>query len=311
MRIYETGKFLNRSEVAFGAIAGLLSLLWPAVAISKSVNIEHGLTALAFALQVGLILLGIYMRIRHQSELFARFLIALGLYLIFVTSVANLIEMRFPVDALRLDPILQASDDFLSYNWSNSIVWLAAWPDVGNTLAIVYSTSLYQLVIVMAVLAFSGAGIPLYRYLATAAVSLFITVTIWMIWPSFGPAISQTIPNESNIEMTIVVDSSYQKEMLRRISEGPSSVPPTTTLGLIAFPSYHTVMMLLVIVYAWRTVAGWPLFLFNIPMLPAILLQGAHYIADVVAGLIVFLFSAWLAKKIVVKPARVKSPERL
>ncbi|MEP0563942.1 MAG: phosphatase PAP2 family protein, partial [Paracoccaceae bacterium] len=242
MKAMAVSKYLNGPERAFGALALFFSVLWPIVAVVKGVAINLELTALALCLQVGLILIGLYFRIRLDSEKVARLAISLGYYLIFVASVANLIEMRFPIDALVLDPILQEIDDAIGYKWSGVLAWLASWPGVGNVLAFIYNTSLLQLAFLMAVLALSGKDRTHYRFLTTAAVSLFLTVAIWMIWPSFGPAISQTIPEDVVGKMTLVVGPEYQTEMLRRVASGATSVPPFTTLGLVAFPSYHTIM---------------------------------------------------------------------
>ena len=294
--------FLNGPERALGALVISVSILWPIIALVKDVRIDLLLTLPAIVLELSLFVVGIYLRVRIKWEAVAKLFIALSFYLTVLRCVSNLISLRLPIDGLWLDYVLQGTDDAIGYSWIGFVEWMSMNPDVANFLAIVYHTSLGQLAVLITFLALRRYDKTLYRFLASAAASLFLTVSIWMIWPSFGPAMVATIPQSFEDSFNMIVNSGFQNQMYRSIEVGVESVPPRTTLGLVAFPSYHTIMTLLVIVYAWSTPLRWPFFLFNLAMWPAILGQGAHYVADVAAGFVVFWIGAWFARAVIKGP---------
>jgi hypothetical protein len=292
-------RFFTGPERTFLLLVIFISFLWPIVAVMKKVEINMVLTAPAIGLEILLILVGVYLRIRLNWEAVAKLFIALSFFMSVLRCVSNLISLRFPLDGLWLDHVLQATDDAIGYSWIGFVEWMSMNPGVANYLALTYHTSLPQLTILITFLALTRRDNTLYRFLTCAAISLFITVSIWMIWPSFGPAINATIPKEFEESFNMIVNSGFQVQMLKNIENGVDSVPPTTTLGLVAFPSFHTIMTLLVIVYAWGTPLRWPFFIFNLAMWPAILGQGAHYVADVVAGFVVFWIGAMCARTVI------------
>jgi membrane-associated phospholipid phosphatase len=68
------------------------------------------------------------------------------------------------------------------------------------------------------------------------------------------------------------------------------------TEGLISMPSYHAIMGTLTVLACWLTPARWPVFAFNVVMLFATVHSGAHYLVDVIAGILLALFAARVVK---------------
>ena len=96
-----------------------------------------------------------------------------------------------------------------------------------------------------------------------------ICIAVYMVLPSIGPADSQHIRATGQIV-----------EALRNGFKGPY-----TYIGIIAFPSFHTVMAILFTVsfrgHRWL-MAGFGLL--NLLMLSAVPFQGDHYLVDMIAG---------------------------
>ena len=182
---------------------------------------------------------------------------------------------------------------------------------VGNTLAFVYNSSLFQIAALMLLLSIKRWDRTLYRFLYAGVISLLLTVSIWAIAPSFGPGLKETIPADAASQFNLIVHDRFQALMNRLILEGPTTIPTTETVGLVAFPSFHTVMSLLVVFYSRKTALFWPVAVLNVLMIPAILGQGAHYVIDVVAGAVVFAIGAWAAAKLIRGPEQWKPVQAL
>ncbi|WP_411053594.1 phosphatase PAP2 family protein, partial [Tritonibacter sp. SIMBA_163] len=72
----------------------------------------------------------------------------------------------------------------------------------------------------------------------------------------------------------------------------------TEISGVIAFPSLHTVMACMVVVFTMGTRVFPLAVILNAPMIPATLAHGGHHLSDIFGGLAVFAASfavaAWL-----------------
>ena len=86
--------------------------------------------------------------------------------------------------------------------------------------------------------------------------------------------------------------------MLALAEQGAPLIHPGMIMGTIAFPSYHTVMMLVVLWYAWNTPAFWPAVLVNLGMVPAILGHVGHHLVDVLAAPLPFALAVLLANRL-------------
>ncbi|TIU39739.1 MAG: hypothetical protein E5W28_04405, partial [Mesorhizobium sp.] len=77
----------------------------------------------------------------------------------------------------------------------------------------------------------------------------------------------------------------HYQELLRLRSGEPFSLLVTRAEGLATFPSYHTVLGILV-VYALRDLPAlaWPVGVLNALMVVSTLPEGGHHLTDVLAG---------------------------
>ena len=94
--------------------------------------------------------------------------------------------------------------------------------------------------------------------------------------------------------MPIAVGPAYGSELVRLSQEGVDALSPRNILGLIGFPSFHTVMACMSVIFLARVrCLAIPAVLLNLLMMPAILVQGGHHLMDVFGGFAVF-FLAYL-----------------
>ena len=132
-----------------------------------------------------------------------------------------------------------------------------------------------------------------------------ITIEVWTLFPSSTPAAFQNIPPNIAASLGLVVSPGQGEWLVQLSREGLKTLAPEYFVGVVGFPSYHTVLAVVSVVYAFKMRFIWlPFLALNTLMLPAILLHGSHNLVDVFGGLAVSAVSVWIAGKIAdAKPA--------
>jgi hypothetical protein len=257
----------------------------------------------------GAIALGLAYRRLQRSEEIAMTAMAAGLFILFTTSASVLYYLLLPVGALRLDPLLLQIDGWLGFSWPDFVNWSATIPGLGWGLGYVYLSSLVQLTLVIMLLGFSGRREHLHQFLLTGLVGTLVTIAIWFAAPSMGPSVLQDIPPDVVERLNLVVGPAYGAELQSLAQNGSEIISPRKVLGLIAFPSFHTVMACMVV---WFAAALRPVFpialLINVAMIPAILIHGGHHLIDVIGGFAVFAVALILARQMLAGERQVRPP---
>lgn len=161
---------------------------WPAVACIAAVKgVAVDWPAFAASIIPSFFLIGLGVALRHGTrDRLALFCTATGTYVAIGGAITLLTYLRFPLTAPTIDPTLIGIDAMLGYHWPSVVDALAAHPMIWQVMAVDYNSALFQMLAVIAALAFSGQFARLHHFMATFALSLFITSTIWWIVPSFG-----------------------------------------------------------------------------------------------------------------------------
>jgi hypothetical protein len=177
-----------------------------------------------------------------------------------------------------IDPSLTAFDEWFGFDWP-------AWADYVHqdlaftvVLRLAYGSLVPQ--IVGSVLWFALARVSRRNdeLLMSAILALILTSLIYAAWPALGPCV-QFGSHGAQPGAT-----AYVADVLHLRHGGVASFTLATMQGVISFPSYHTVLALLLI-YAHR--GQWtfaPVLVVNSLMLLAIPSEGVHNLADMIAG---------------------------
>lgn len=286
---------LSKPEAILVIILLLVVSLCTVISVFKAQPIAWGQFGLGLAPTAGLLAVGVYIRLfKHQPRI-AELAIANALFLGFMGLTTLLIYLRFPIRELSFDLMLIKLDGIVGYSWPEFVEWIATYPEFGRSLRVVYHSSLPQLFVMVGFLALTGRSDTLNKALLAGSFSLLLTTLIWWIAPSVGPSAFFDLPATLEDSVRLVSGEAYA-EILRTLSrDGLEVISPSDIVGTIAFPSYHTVMALLVVWYLRRTLLFIPAVLVNAAMVPAILSHGGHHLIDMVGGIAVFALAAWLA----------------
>ncbi|UGX87522.1 phosphatase PAP2 family protein [Phyllobacterium meliloti] len=286
-------------KICAGIIATLL--VFDAILIPvRGVGVDWINYTLMSAIGLTAIGVGQFYRTMRPEEKIALAATASGLFILFtiVGSVFN--YLLLPVGLRRIDDILTKFDAYLGFSWTDAVIYVASMPALGSLLRWIYASSMPQLILIILILGFSGQRDGLHRFLLTGLIGALISIALWAMFPSSGPAAFEILPASISSTLDMVVGSSYGAELNRLALEGPTFLSPKDALGLIAFPSFHTVMACMAVWFMFRMAFAFPVFLIiNILMLPAILVHGGHHFVDVIGGFAVFGIALFASKRLV------------
>ncbi|PRD58676.1 phosphatase PAP2 family protein [Phyllobacterium myrsinacearum] len=275
-------------KICAGIVAALFVIDAVLIAV-KDVGVDWFNYAVVCAIGGTSIAIGhIYRTIRGEEKI-ALAATGAGLFILFTIAGSIFNYLLLPVGDRRIDPLLARLDAAIGFSWTDAVVYVAEMPALGTALRWIYASSMPQLVVIVLILGFSGQRERLHRFLLTGIAGALISIAVWALFPSSGPAAFEVLPPGVSDSFAMIVGNSYGAELNRLVLEGPVFLSPADALGLIAFPSFHTVMACMAVWFMVRTPFAFPVFIIvNTLMLPAILVQGGHHLVDVIGGFAVF-----------------------
>lgn len=198
------------------------------------------------------------------------------------------------------DAALSSIDHALGFDWLAFLEWTNDRPDIAQVLAWAYTSSKAQILLVAAVLAFTCAS-KMWDFLAVLMVCLTITLAISGLMPALAPyAVYQPAPEiyrvYSELGTTPGISFLAHYEALR--SGSGFVLVFGKTEGLVTFPSYHTVVALL-IPYALRhlPILFWPALAVNALVVISTLPVGGHYLVDLFGGVAVAVAGVYVLRQ--------------
>ncbi len=251
--------------------------------------------------------IGFYIRAVKDAPQIAKIIISFTFYSLFGMAMTMFFQLHMPRPEPVLDEFLVMTDSWFGYHWPDAVAWVATIPNLGPFLETIYTSSFIQIFAVLVMLGYLGRFDKLDKMLLTNAVSLLLVFAVWQTFPNLSLSTYHTIPTAQEIAVNLRTDTLYGQLLLEAATDGFEEVSFFQTLGFVAFPSYHMVMLMLVVWFSWKTMLFWPIFVASFFMVPGILIHGAHHIADVFGGAIVFFIGVWISNQILARVNRVSS----
>lgn len=214
----------------------------------------------------------------------------------FSASASILNYFLITVGGTPIDPLLVQADRMLGFDWYSTMVAMASYPLLNEVFFRVYNMVLPQMAILLVILAWTGRVEQVYRYCLAVGIGALIAIAFWGMFPSLGAKSLHTLPAWVEARLTLSVTTQYGRELLALMQNGPGYITPADLRGLIAFPSYHGVLAMLLIWFA-RPIRWlfWPYLVINSAVLISTPIQGGHHLVDVLAALPVTILSLLLA----------------
>jgi hypothetical protein len=253
-------------------------------------------------LRLGILALGLfagglfYQTVRPDPAL-AAMLMGASFLTAFSAAASVLNYFLLTVAGPRIDWLLVAADRALGFDWYATMVAMAQHPFINGVFFQVYNLILPEIALVLIALAWSGQAEKVYRFCLAVAIGALIAITIWALIPSLGAKSLYTLPPAIASHLTLAVDCDYGRALVQLLHNGPGHITPDDLRGLIAFPSYHGVLALILVWYAWRVSwLRWPVLLINAVVLVCTPIQGGHHMVDVLAAFPVTALALFLSE---------------
>ncbi|HEY0266804.1 MAG TPA: phosphatase PAP2 family protein [Rhizomicrobium sp.] len=294
------------------ALAGLLVLIdlvwWPLGHFQVDAPAYARLALMSLALLAG----GIFYQTRRREPELAAMLMGASFLCLFSAAASVLNYFLITVAGTRhIDDILVATDRALGFDWYAAMVWMSHHVWLNEIFFRIYNVVLPEIALVMVALAWTGQAEKVYRYCLAVAAGALIAIAVWTLAPSLGAKSLYTLPPDVAGRLTLSVTCQYGRELIALLKNGPGFITPADMRGLIAFPSYHGVLALIVAWYGWQVRwLRWPLLLLNAAIVIASPIQGGHHMIDLlgsfpVAALALFAAGEWRGAQLRVKPSGV------
>ena len=237
---------------------------------------------------ISLIFAGLLYRYkRKDSENIANTLICTGILIAYsnIMSVTNYLFLG--LSRKSIDPFLVSIDALLGFHWIEFLEVMYSFPIASALLAIAYQAFLPLLIVQLIVLGFTGRHEALYCFVLSLMLSGIATIGFWAVFPSFGTTVIYTIPDHLELRLKLVVGNEYGN-ILRDLSRDKIPlITPLNIKGIIAFPSFHTIMALLCTYYAWSLGKWRYLFIvLNVGVIFSVPLHGGHHLIDLLGALV-------------------------
>jgi hypothetical protein len=219
--------------------------------------------------------IALFYQISGRSKRLARAAHWSLLWLIFVNAGTVLIYTAAARGGRVHDATLAAIDTALGFDWAGWYNFLGPHVALRFVLWLSYLSLFPQILI--SIFWFSCRDLDYYNYelLLNNIVSILITTAIFLLFPTIGH-------REPGRELEIQV-------LLALRGGGPWSFDLAQLQGLISFPSYHTVLAVLLTYAHRKSLLLVPIALVNGVMLFSIPSYGGHYLIDIIAGAAVAL----------------------
>lgn len=246
---------------------------------------------LAIFIISSLVIVGLlYRHCRKGGEHIAKTMICTGALLLFSNVGSMLNYQLLPFSGDTIDNQLASIDLAMGFHWLEFLYFSSLYPKFSTMLGIFYNSSLPQVIVVILLLGFKGHSVSLDNFLNCFVLSAIITIGFWFFFPSFGPTAMYTIPEDIVSLVNPVVGNDYGLYLKQLKTTSLLEISPNNIKGIIAMPSYHTVMAVLTC-YAVAGVPRWRVFFFmiNALVLLSIPMHGGHHFIDLIGGLLVSL----------------------
>jgi hypothetical protein len=294
---------LQRILFGLSAILIVVDFSWAAIGHFQIDILGYGrLGLMSLALWAG----GIFYQTRRQEPELTAMLMGASFLCLFSAAASVLNYFFLTLHGPRIDDILVAADRALGFDWYRTMVAMARYPFLNDVLFRVYNMVLPEIALVMVALAWTGQVEKVYRYCLALGAGALIAIAVWALMPSLGAKSLYTLPPEVTSRLTLSVTCDYGKELVALLLNGPGYISPSDLRGLIAFPSYHGVLALIMAWYGWHLrLLRWPLFLLNAVVIACSPIQGGHHMVDLLGSFPVAALAIFLATRAVAsaKPA--------
>jgi membrane-associated phospholipid phosphatase len=188
------------------------------------------------------------------------------------------------------DHLLARVDAALGVEVPDVMHAVASVPFLRPTLDFIYGTLIFLMALAIMIPPLAGRMEQAKEYALGCLVAALVSIPVLAVFQAVGPWSAYGFTPSPAQE-------GYTKVFLALKADGPFALDLSYASGLITFPSFHTILAVLAALALRRTRwLRWPAALLALLIVLSTITTGWHYVADVLAGLLVALLSFGTAR---------------
>lgn len=204
------------------------------------------------------------------------------------------LRLRMPLS----DPLLAAIDASAGIHVDAIVRWSVGMPWLIDALGVIYNASHLILAALILWFIIRSHFAKVWELVATVAFSMQIVAFVSILMPAWGAMRhfdlyglqGNGLPAGAGI---------YHSETFRSLYEGTDPLFTLDSMnGVVTFPSFHTVLALLIAQALWLTPLRWIATVLTGATIFSTIPIGGHYVIDLVGGAAIWLGSAMLANRL-------------
>jgi membrane-associated phospholipid phosphatase len=202
-----------------------------------------------------------------------------------------------------VDAGLAAIDRGLGFDWPAMVSWAASQPWLTEWARFIYDRPLSELGIIIVILAILGRPDRVEEFVSCFMISGVVTAAVGALLPADSGYAYFQVPREVYTALNAMVTPEYLDHFHALRSGELRHLVVGDVRGLVAFPSFHTAFALL-LCYAVRglKLLFYPILALNLAVVATTPFVGAHYVADVIGGLMVVALAISIVRLISREP---------
>jgi hypothetical protein len=213
----------------------------------------------------------------------------------FTAAGALLSNLVVTLDLPPIDAQIAALDRAMGFDWLAYYGFLTAKPLLGLAASLVYVAALPLVAFAVITLSLMKRFDRAQELVLASMIGAIIAITVSGLLPTAG-GLAWFRPEAVGLAHRPIVDLAYKQTFFDLRDGVMTHFSLDGIKGLIAFPSYHATLGVLVVL-AFRGMPRffWPLFVLIFALLLATPVEGGHHLADAVAGTAVAVISVAIA----------------
>lgn len=227
----------------------------------------------------------------HSSLLEAGYFIQALCFILLFSALSSL-QMYFWIAVFDFRPLhdafLAQADQALGFDWVAYLNWVKDTPGIRDVFYQAYYSVVWQALLLSLLAVYLRRQAILYRFVLANLIALLLVYIIAGIFPAEGYITLKGYDTKLLSELHWPAGYAHVEYYRQLRTGGFAEVFKSGFIALITFPSYHTVLAVLLGWAFWSIrPVRWLAVLFNALVIATIPAIGGHYLTDCIAGLVV------------------------
>lgn len=186
------------------------------------------------------------------------------------------------------DELLVHMDRMFGFDWLVYSKFVFSSPALRTISLIFYNLTLPLVVVTMVWLSLKGKTAQSSKFVLTIIIGAIVCISISWVIPAAG-AVGYYAPDESLYQgLPIFIDIHYKQDYFELRDGKAFVISLTEPKGLVAFPSYHVCMAVLILLALLKEgPLFWLMLVANALTIASTPIDGGHHLVDILGGMIV------------------------